>query len=364
MSVVLLLLMAATVGFVATDLLNKEDDASGSSDEATPDALPDAPPDDEGEQALVTLVTDGLQATGGDGVDSYILDPAVEGTFTTSITAGNGDDSIDLGDTYVRGGPFLAGGQIDGGAGDDVIMAVGGGSTITGGAGDDTIAGSLLGSSVTGGEGDDSINVLSVGGDATTVDGGAGNDTLDGTLSDNIRLLGGAGDDVITTAGVSYDGTNFFIVANGGEGNDTLTHEVEVFPLPRMHEPGLPATYGPRMAGGAGADSFEFVLTSEGGSYTPYPDDPTIFINDAARIVDFERGVDTLSIDLSALDPRYVVESGQLRDDTARGTTVLSLRLTSDTLPTQLVQITVSPLGLRWGDVTFIGQAPATLAVA
>lgn len=362
MSLVLWLLMAATVGFVATGLFDNEDDATGSSDEPAPDAPPNTPTADESEQALLTLVTDGLQATGGDGEEVYILDPAVAGTYTTNINAGGGDDSIDLGDTWLRGGAYLSEGQIDGGAGNDVIMAAGGGSTITGGAGDDTIAGWFLGSSITGGEGDDSINVLSWWGDATTVDGGAGNDTLDGTLSDNIRLWGGEGDDIIMTAGVSYDGTNFYIVANGGEGDDTLTHDVEVFPLPSMDE--VPLTYGPRMTGGAGADSFEFVLTSDSGSFAPDPNEPSIYINDAARIFDFERGVDTLSIDLSELDSRYVVESGELRDNTARDWTVLTLRLTSDTLPTQLVRFTVSPSGLSWSDVTFIGDAPATLAVA
>lgn len=362
MSLVLWLLMAATVGFVATGLFDNEDDATGSSDEPAPDAPPNAPTGNESEQALLTLVTDGLQATGGDGEEVYILDPAVAGTYTTNINAGGGDDSIDLGETWVRGGAYLSEGQIDGGAGNDVIMAVGGGSTITGGAGDDTIAGWFLGSSITGGEGDDSINVLSWWGDATTVDGGAGNDTLDGTSSDNIRLWGGAGDDVIMTAGVSDDGTNFYIVANGGEGDDTLTHDVEVFPLPSMDE--VPLTYGPLMVGGSGADSFEFVLTSDSGSYTPYPEEPNIYINEAARILDFEPGVDTFTIDLSELDPRYVVERGTISENTARGWTVLSLRLTSDTLPTQIVRITVSPTGLSWGDVTFIGDPPASLLVA
>lgn len=358
MSIVILLLMSAAIGLVATDLFNSNDDATGSSDEPAPDV----PPGDDPGEALVTLVRDGLQATGSDGEDSFILDPTVTDNFTTNITAGDGDDSIDLGDTYVSGGPYLADGQIDGGAGNDVIIASGGANTITGGAGDDTITGWLVGSSVTGGEGDDSINVLSAWGDLTTVDGGTGNDTLDGTLSNNISLIGGEGDDMIMSAGVSYFGTAHFIVANGGEGNDTLIHEIEVFPLPQYDE--IPLTYGPRMIGGAGADSFEFVLTSGDGTYTPNPDHPTVFINDAARVFDFEPSVDTFTIDLSELDSRYVAESGQLRDDTARGTTVLSLRLTSDTLPTQLVQITVSPVGLSWGDVIFIGDAPATLTVA
>jgi Ca2+-binding RTX toxin-like protein len=159
MSILLLLMMSAAIGLVATGLSSTQDDATGSSDEPDPDVYPG---DDPG-QMLVTLVTDGLQATGSDGQESYILDPAVDGTFTTSISAGGGDDSIDLGDTYVRGGPFLGNGEIDGGAGNDVIIAVGGTNTITGGAGDDTIAGWFVGSSVTGGEGDDSINVLSQG---------------------------------------------------------------------------------------------------------------------------------------------------------------------------------------------------------
>ncbi len=110
---------------------------------------------------------------------------------------------------------------IDGGAGNDTILAGEGNDTVTGGDGDDSVEGGFGDDSLSGGagadviRGDDGADILSGGDDADTIFGGdgndlvqgdGGNDYLDGDFADD-TLQGGDGDDIL----------------QGSEGNDLLS---------------------------------------------------------------------------------------------------------------------------------------------
>jgi RTX calcium-binding nonapeptide repeat (4 copies) len=129
-------------------------------------------------------------------------------------------------------------GSIDGGAGDDQIVALGG--TLIGGTGNDvlflgklTASEALLGTAYGGAGGDTFLifgsfgSAIAYGGDgddtmiafgrvATVLDGGAGNDIMRGNGGANF-FDGGIGDDTFA----SDDGTNSF---NGGDGIDTVSY--------------------------------------------------------------------------------------------------------------------------------------------
>lgn len=300
------------------------------------------------------LVADGTEHSGDDGQQAYLIDPQVEGAITANIDAGGGDDIVDL--ARLNGGVILFGGSVEGGAGNDAISVEGDDVTLSGGDGDDTIIGNLRSSEVNGDGGDDLLRIVTASSDSTMVDGGDGNDTIDGTGSDNISLLGGAGDDLIMTEGSTPTGTGYVIASDGGEGDDTLSHVVDVFPLPIQDPAFAPA----RLTGGEGADMFDIQLATDNGVYTESDDDPDVFLNDAAVITDFEPGTDSLSFDLSGYLAGYSAMTGEMIEDTDAGTTTITLRLTGG-LPDQDIQVAVAATGLTWNDVTFIGAEPGTL---
>ena len=176
------------------------------------------------------------------------------GTVDDRIFGGTGNDVIYGDDTL---GTSTLGGNdyIDGGDGDDSIVAGGGMDTIYGGAGNDTIYGDdVAGTSTSGGAdfidagiGNDSVvagygNDTVIGGRGDdTVEGGAGNDIIYGddvagtdTLGGNDSLSGGDGNDTIhggygddTLYGGAGNDSLFGGAGNdlldGGTGNDTLT---------------------------------------------------------------------------------------------------------------------------------------------
>ncbi len=303
----------------------------------------------------IILVENGTDHSGDAGRQAYLFDPEASGGIGASIDAGGGDDIVNL--TRLGGGIGLVGGQVAGGAGNDAISVEGEQSTLSGGAGNDTILGELSASEVNGDGGDDSISVVSGPSDASTVNGGDGDDTIDGSGSDNISLLGGAGNDSITTEGGTPVGTGYRISADGGDGDDTLTHEVDVFPLTSQDPAFAPAF----LTGGDGADAFELRLTFDNGVFSPSAEDPDVFETDAAVITDFEQGTDTLSFDLSGSLAGYSVMTGTLVEDTDAGSTEIILRLSGGSLPDQDVRVTVATTGLSWDDVSFIGTQPGTL---
>ncbi|MGL5061123.1 MAG: calcium-binding protein, partial [Microcoleus sp.] len=145
---------------------------------------------------------------GGEGNDTIFA-------FASQDTArgGDGNDLIQSKATDVLSSvgartsfPGYAGRNLlDGGAGDDSIVAAFSSDTMVGGEGSDSLSGIFT--SASGGEGNDTINASSAGTNAAfiTLEGGLGNDFLIGN----------------TTTGVNnnFTATNFF---NGGEGDDNI----------------------------------------------------------------------------------------------------------------------------------------------
>lgn len=156
------------------------------------------------------------------GNGAYDITPAVQQSVasTPRLEGGDGDDSLIAGDgndkmtgggghDTIRGGggnDTLLGGSgndlVDGGEGNDLIDGGEGNDTMIGWSGNDTMAGGNGHDSLDGGDGHDVLR-----GDAgnDTISGGAGKDTLAGGTGDD-RLDAGEDDDLV----------------EGGEGNDTL----------------------------------------------------------------------------------------------------------------------------------------------
>jgi len=134
---------------------------------------------------------------GGAGNDTLIAagtdDTLIGGTGNDILRGNDGNDTLDGGDDDD---------VVDGGSGNDVLRGGTGSDALLGGSGND---------SLDGGDGLDTL-LGSFGND--TLNGGAGDDTLDGGL-DNDTLDGGAGNDMV----LGGSGNN---ILRGGAGNDTL----------------------------------------------------------------------------------------------------------------------------------------------
>ena len=140
------------------------------------------------------------------------------GVAETSITGGDGADTITGHDD---------GANIDGGLGNDTIITGGGDDTIDAGVGDDSIVGGSGSDTIIGHNGDD------------TIDGGAGADHLAGNYGDD-HIDGGDGSDAAHYDGafsdyaIAYDGDTQTLTisdqnaADGDQGTDTVTN-VETF---------------------------------------------------------------------------------------------------------------------------------------
>ncbi|OAN43014.1 hypothetical protein A6A04_09975 [Paramagnetospirillum marisnigri] len=136
----------------------------------------------------------------GSGNDALFLDDGYSASPTggaridgiESINAGDGNDVVDLTSNRYAVGDTA----IDGGSGNDVLMASQGNDVIDGGSGNDYLYGASGNDTLRGGEGADTLN------------GGWGNDVIDG----------GAGNDT----GVFVAGQGGSDVYDGGSGTDTF----------------------------------------------------------------------------------------------------------------------------------------------
>lgn len=148
---------------------------------------------------------------GGDGDDRVSESADTDFVLTDSslISAATGNDEL----TSIEGG-ILTGGasansidasafsgtsSLNGGAGDDILIASAQASVLNGEAGNDSITGSAQADAITGGSENDTIN------------GAAGDDTISGNEDDDL-INGGLGADVIS----------------GGDGNDRLIGETNI----------------------------------------------------------------------------------------------------------------------------------------
>jgi Ca2+-binding RTX toxin-like protein len=185
-------------------------------------------------QYLVVLTLAGVKATSLTAAN-FIDGVSPDGATMRGIDAmgGAGDDNLQGGryDDTLTGGSgrdLLNGGSgndlLDGGAGDDTVQGGGGNDTALGGAGNDYLITSSGDDSLAGGDGDDSLTA-NTGSGNSVLDGGNGNDRFDigygyssGTAAVKLRIVGGAGDDIVRMN--SSDAT-LQVEASGGAGVDT-----------------------------------------------------------------------------------------------------------------------------------------------
>lgn len=113
----------------------------------------------------------------------------------------------------------LAGGddEIDAGAGNDTILAGGGNDLVFGGSGSDYIVDAAGSDTVYAGDGADWLRVGLVDDEGYDyADGGAGNDVLFASAGVSALLLGGTGNDILSSSGGD-------VQLEGGEGDDRLS---------------------------------------------------------------------------------------------------------------------------------------------
>jgi hypothetical protein len=159
----------------------------------------------DGDDVLTSTLTAPVEARGGDGSDTLdVENGAVLGGPGRDVLRA---DTIDYSDHTagvvidLRGGPGgedlvrPGASQVNGGSGDDRIVAAGDSLGVDAGAGDDVIDGSPRFDLIFPGPGDDLVRAH--GGDDEVVDDRGGEDRLDGGAGDD-HLDGGAGDDVVT----------------------------------------------------------------------------------------------------------------------------------------------------------------------
>lgn len=158
----------------------------------------------------------GLNYEGGEGFDtvqgSYFNDTLKGGASRDELSGNGGDDYIEGGD---ENGEW-DGDSLRGGAGNDTLLGGAGRDALEGDAGDDSIEG---------GEGIDSISLSGNGGN-DTLRGGEGDDlfTLWVHTNDSTQLVhayGDAGNDTFSMYCASWAGEDDYLVASGGEGQDT-----------------------------------------------------------------------------------------------------------------------------------------------
>lgn len=176
-----------------------------------------------GADTIISASPDHDEILGGDG-DDLLSNANVAASAGDLMDGGEGQDTLValLGDDTLAGGAgndSLNGGaganRADGGDGDDYLTARGqfGASLLDGGVGNDTLLSGTGTDTLAGGEGNDSLNGRGPAG--SLMDGGGGDDRI--SVSDGTPLVrGGDGRDTIDSASSSG------VAASGGEGNDSL----------------------------------------------------------------------------------------------------------------------------------------------
>jgi serralysin len=191
--------------------------------ESEPDELPPSPPETGPTTIMGTAGVDVLQGgLSDDYIDGLSGNDSISGMAGTDVIhGGTGDDGLkgNAGSDIMNGGggnDQLFGGigwdSIAGDDGDDLIRADDGFDTVFGGQGDDKIWGNNGNDILNGGADDDAL----YGGlGADELFGDAGNDILAGSSGSDLLWGGSGNDDLSGNAG--------FDTIFGGEGNDTLS---------------------------------------------------------------------------------------------------------------------------------------------
>jgi uncharacterized delta-60 repeat protein len=154
------------------------------------------------------------------------------GVSSILVTTGGGDDHVDAEAVSLNV-------TLDGGAGNDELLAGNGNDRILGGDGDDTLRGDYGADTLIGGAGGDimaggdgggsdtadysdrteDLNLTAAFGTGLPDDGAAGE--RDNLATDIERIIGGSGNDLITSESFDADGRNNVLYGNAG--NDTLS---------------------------------------------------------------------------------------------------------------------------------------------
>ncbi|MBC7150946.1 MAG: calcium-binding protein [Rhizobium sp.] len=127
------------------------------------------------------------------GLQSFRATSATSSDQITNSGLMVGDILLGAGNDLYDGRLGRISGEVQGGAGDDILRGGDGGETLDGGDGADTIDGNGGTDTLVGGDG------------ADTLDGGVGADTLDGGTGDDIYVVDNAGDVVIEAAAAGTD---------------------------------------------------------------------------------------------------------------------------------------------------------------
>lgn len=205
-----------------------------------------------------------------------------------------------------------SGGYLDGGDGDD-LMSTTFGSGVQGGLGNDTLTGSgangYTSYDVDMGDGDDQVDVMGTN-NKLTIDGGAGDDQLTGNGQNGLQIDGGAGNDTIR--GTAGPGSPAYLLT-GGDGDDDLVGTGRDGTLEggeghdHLRSNGTGGSFTTStLRGGTGNDTLEGATgrsSLEGGE----GEDTFVLLareilpSDATWVMDFEAGLDTLSVSQAAL---------------------------------------------------------------
>lgn len=366
------IIVLLSIGFMGLALIGTTgDDIGDDGDDFGDDALSDleplppkdgddeAPEAEEGQEFDVRL-GEPVVGTNGDDLFALELDSELNGAF--SVDAGAGNDVIDFTDPsgadngwrsdyfagdYRSDGQFISSNTIDGGAGDDTILA-NGYWVVEGGAGDDEITIFNGASTVHGGEGNDSITGDSANTDHSQFFGGGGDDTIDSGPMNNFDVFGGEGNDIIMTSELANGGSGYWAQADGGEGDDRLVHDAST---------NYQGDAGLFLTGGEGSDSFE-ISFSEASEYDDNSDEDSTLpiVSGLVAIVDFEVGVDQLQINVMISDNDYTVASAQLDENAVAGLTKVTVAYDHPTNTSREMVITLKGTGITWDDITFVGN--------
>lgn len=338
MSVALLALLA--LGLL-TPLMFTSDD-NGASDD--PEPTEDDP--------ITELQGDSY--TGTSGNDTLDLDPRDGGYNGVLIDAGAGDDLLDLSDEEALADPssyessLWQNSTVLGGEGDDSIRVAGSNTEILGGEGaDDITALDADFATIEGGDGNDRLHASTTGHTAF-VYGGDGNDTLSGENAAD--LYGEAGDDLIEVTAEGEAGDRFFVIADGGEGNDTLAFADTAITDGFLDSPHV-------LTGGLGSDLFELRFDEGSAQYDDLlvQPDGTLQLG-VFNVTDFEPGIDQLQIELEVQNDGYTPTTARIEGSD------LIIRYEHASDPIRDVVISTGTTELSFDDITFTGDhIPAVL---
>ncbi|MGH1452505.1 MAG: calcium-binding protein [Paracoccaceae bacterium] len=309
------------------------------------------------EEDAITLEIDASgDYEGSAGADSISIATGLDFLDGLTLDSGAGDDSLAFAEAGTDGpvdpdSTYLVNSEVDAGAGNDTIIAIGDSSVISGNDGDDmlTVAGSVT---ILGGAGDDQIISDGLAG-AVSIEGGEGDDVIDATRVTLGTVDGGAGDDSISLS--SYNSAGQFVAAYGGEGDDTLEIDVRT--------PSDFSDFDFSLWGGEGADTF---LVRIGEGFAPEGGETGAdTVLRGQTIEDFDPSEDHLVI-----EPILNADTSSLTDVTIEEATDSFDGIgTEITLHYDLVNGTRDVViwlpgatGMSLGDISLIGDQAAGLA--